>query len=57
VYEWHGSATIRTTASAEGEHEDSSPAVLSSVQALLAESADVANETADRRIANGQLHL
>jgi hypothetical protein len=57
VYEWHGWATIRTTASVNDEREDPSPAILSSVRALLSESAGTANETVDLRVANGQFHL
>lgn len=57
VYEWHGWATISDTASVNYFDDDPSPAVLASIRALLAGSADIANETADLRIANGQHHV
>jgi hypothetical protein len=57
VYEWHGWATIRGTASVSDLEEDPGPEVLSQVRALLAESAAVANETADLRVANGAYHV
>lgn len=57
MYEWHGWATIRDTATVGDVEEDPSPAALSRVRALLAEQAAVANETADLRVANGEYHL
>jgi hypothetical protein len=57
VYEWHGWATIRTIASVNDEREDLGAAILSRVRVLLSESAGIANETVDLRVANGQYHL
>lgn len=57
MYEWHGWAAIRGTAGVSYFEDDPSPSVLSRVRALLAESAGVANETADLRVANGQFHV
>jgi hypothetical protein len=48
---------IRDTASVNYFEDHLGPSVLSSGRALLAESADVAKETADLRVANAQLNV
>jgi Immunity protein 7 len=57
MYEWHGWATIRDTATVADVEENPSRLVLSRVRTLLAEQAAVANETADLSVANGEHHL
>lgn len=56
MYEWHGWATLRKTAEVD-YYDDPDETVLSTVQALLAASDSISNETAKLNSANGAWHV